>query len=468
MAQYGESTNMSYFAKLQQNVVVSTLNNHDANLLAGATWTGASEDSLGVAGIQLNIYADQNISVTISQSMNGTDFYINDTLIYYATGGGDSWTIQATAAYFMVSATNLNPGVATTAFHLQTCLCPIVEAMPRTLDPIHHALKVNIANIDSVFDDVDAIVGPMGSVKTASTTRLAGTAFSGATLDGSFWINAITGSGSYTMTGGEITLKTGGTADSSSNLQSSRIGRYVAGSPNYVRMVIALPATVGTNIRRWGAFNATDGYFFSYDGTTMRVCSRKSPAADYTVASGAFNGQSGLTYVMNTSVHVYEIWWNNRQTYYFIDNILVHTITATASTLVNTQSLYIGLEVVNSGGNTNDNWLVCRSASLNRHGPLLSQPNSVRISSNTTTDLKRSAGNLHSIVFGKLGTGGNTMTVYDGVGGAGTVLHVSTMTKGVQASDIPFSLDFKGLPFATGLSIVTTTGTAGDFTVIYE
>jgi hypothetical protein len=71
-------------------------------------------------------------------------------------------------------------------------------------------------------------------------------------------------------------------------------------------------------------------------------------------------------------------------------------------------------------------------------------------------------------VFGKIGTGGNTLTVYDGNGGTGTIIHVSTMTKSTQASDIPVHVDFKGLPFYTGLSIVTATGTAGDFTVIYE
>jgi len=460
---------MSYFAKLQQDVVTSTLNSSDANILAGATWTGAAEDTLGVAGLQLNIYADQNIEVTISQSMNGTDFYINDVFTYYSSVGGESWTTQATAAYVLVSAKNLNAATATTAFHMQLCLCPIVEALPRALDLDNRSLKTCVETIHSVFGP-DAVVSPHGAQKTATSTRLAGASFNGSTLDGSFWATTSVAGGTATLgtpPTGQLTLATNGTANGSVIVNSQRVARYTTAHANYFRGIINTPAITGANVRRWGAFDANDGYFFQYDGTTLRVVARKN-AADVPVASGAFNGNTGLTYVIGVTATLYEIYWTNTNAYFFVDGNLIHTINGSLTPSVATPHLKIGLECTNTTGNTNNNKLEVRVASINRIGNLLTQPISQRISSNTTTNLKYGPGNLHSVVFGKIGTGGNTMTIYDGNGGAGTILHVSTMTKGVQASDIPVHVDFKGLPFYTGLSIVTATGTAGDFTVIYE
>lgn len=460
---------MSYFSALAQNVVTSTLNSSDANILAGATWNGTAESSLNVAGLQINVYADQNILVTVAQSMNGIDFYIADTFTYYYANGGESWTTQATAAYVKVSATNLNAVTATTAFHIQLNLCPIVEALPRALDKDNRALKVCIEAIDSVFD-LEAIVSPTNALKTASSVRLAGSTFTGSTLDGSFWATTSAAGGTATLDTpptGQITLKTNGTANGSVIVNSQRVARYTGANANYFRGVLNTPAITGANIRRWGAFDASDGYFFEYDGATLRVVARKN-TTDVPVASGSFNGQLGNTYVIGTGATTYEIYWTNSKAYFLIGGKLIHTITGSLTPSVGTPHLKIGLQCTNTTGNTNNNILECRVASISRLGNLLTQPQSARISSNTTTNLKYGPGNLHSIVFGKLGTGANVVTVYDGNGGAGTILHVSTMTKSTQASDIPFSLDFKGMPFFTGLSIVTTTGTAGDFTVIYE
>lgn len=459
---------MSYFAEFKQNALVSTLNSSDANILAGATWTGSAEDTLGVAGIQVNIKSDQNISVSIEQSMNGVDFYIVDTFRYYYTIGGDSWTTQATAAYYRVQATNLNPAVATTVFHLQSILCPIVEAVPRALDENTHALKVCVEQVDGQFG-YPSFISPMGATKTASIVRLVGSSFSDGVFDLNFWTTGTpVGSATVTQTAGEITLATGGTANSSITVNSLRVARYTIGIPNYVRTIVTLPATTGANIRRWGAFDSSSGYFFSYDGTTLRVGSRKAPAADVVVASGAFNGAQGATYTVSSVATLYEIYYTNRAAYFMVNGVLLHTLSADAATLVNTIHLKVGIEMTNTGGNTNNNTLLCRSASIGRMGEMLTQPTSARISTLTTVTLKYGPGNLHSILFGKLGANSNTITLYDGLGGAGTILWSALMNKNAQASDIPVSVDFKGLPFSTGLSVVTATGTASDLTVVYE
>jgi len=83
-----------------------------------------------------------------------------------------------------------------------------------------------------------------------------------------------------------------------------------------------------------------------------------------------------------------------------------------------------------------------------------------RISSNTTTTIKSGAGILHTITISKKGASSNTITVYDNTAGSGTVIALIDST----ASVVTLTFD---VAFATGLTIVTATGTAPDITVSY-
>lgn len=116
---------------ISQNVVGSTSNNSTANLGSGATFTGAGESTLNVAGIQVNIKADQQVTIKVQQSIDGTNWDIEDTFVVPASTGY-STTVQATASFFRVLVTN-NGGSSTTFLRLQTALCPMVEALPRSL-----------------------------------------------------------------------------------------------------------------------------------------------------------------------------------------------------------------------------------------------------------------------------------------------------------------------------------------------
>ena len=116
-----------------QDVHEATDNSSNENLVAGASFTGTSESTLGVAGLQVNIIASQPIRISLQQSMDAINWDIQDTFDTYADNG-DGRTVQATASYIRVVATNIGP-VATTYFRLQTILCPIVEALPRALTP---------------------------------------------------------------------------------------------------------------------------------------------------------------------------------------------------------------------------------------------------------------------------------------------------------------------------------------------
>lgn len=456
---------MSFFSKLQQNVQVSDGNSSTSNLDGYGTFTGTIQDTLGVAGIQVNLSCDQNCRVYIDQSMDNTpNWDITDEMQYHSSYDGDSWTIQATASYVRIRVQNQS-ATATTWFRLQTALCPIVEAIPRSLSENGY-FKVAIEEIIGKYD-TDVTVSPMGALKTTEATRLIGTSF-GSTFDPNFWTKATrTGTSDAIVANRILTLSTNPTGIESGNsiiVTSNRTARYIPGSPNCYRGVIRLPAITGANIRRWGPFNPNTGYFFEHDGTTLKVGQRKS-AVDTVTSSGSFNGHIGNIFIDDTFVHTYEICWTNRSVWYFIDGDLLHHSDATEETFTSTNNLQISQECSN-GANTNNNTLEVWVCSINRLGKPLHTPQSLRISTLTTTVLKYSAGNLHSIVFGTRPTAAGTITIYDNTVATGTVLWAGTVRQPVT-EQTPMSIDFRGLPFSNGLTIVTATN-ASDFTVIYE
>lgn len=88
---------------------------------------------------------------------------------------------------------------------------------------------------------------------------------------------------------------------------------------------------------------------------------------------------------------------------------------------------------------------------------------STRISTAATTLVKGGFGRLHGIVVGKAVASG-TITIYDNTAGSGPVIGVITFPATLLANQA--NLDFKGLEFSTGLTIVTVE--ANDLTVIWE
>lgn len=83
------------------------------------------------------------------------------------------------------------------------------------------------------------------------------------------------------------------------------------------------------------------------------------------------------------------------------------------------------------------------------------------ISSNATTVVKSGAGYLGTITINTKGATANTATVYDNTAGSGTVIATIDTTGGAV------TLTFNA-KFATGLTVVTATGTAANITVCYS
>jgi hypothetical protein len=145
----------------------------------------------------------------------------------------------------------------------------------------------------------------------------------------------------------------------------------------------------------------------------------------------------------------------------------VHTVSADTTTWTDTLTLPLRIENVSSASVVNNSALHVRNAVISRMGQQLSQPTSNYTSGQTAGKLlKNGAGNLHSLIVGSPATT-SVVTLYDGTSTGGVVLFSYTFTAGSNSNNQPFSLDFKGIPFNTGLFLVMSIANS-NVTVIYE
>lgn len=190
---------------------------------------------------------------------------------YFYSKGGAGWTVQAINSYVRVRVI-LTGTTDTTYFRLQTALCPMVEALPRCLS---HSGRLKTENqIEDPSVDRYVNITTSNELRIAEATRLVGTSFDGYNKDPSFWAETVTGSGTITQKG-NISLQTGSTADSTTMYRSVRRARKLAGISMQFKAEARF-ATAGTtdNIRRIGAYDDDDGFFFKLNGTTFSVVAR--------------------------------------------------------------------------------------------------------------------------------------------------------------------------------------------------
>jgi hypothetical protein len=303
---------------------------------------------------------------------------------------------------------------------------------------------------------------PTDEMRTVIPYRLVGSAFSGSTIDTNYW-TATAGSisGSVVAVSSQVILTTGSSTSGSSSLQSFRTARYVGGASLKFRTVLRLPDTGKTgNIRRWGAFNATDGAFYQLSGSALSLVTRKT-SVDSPVDNGTFNGTLGSTYTLDTSVKTWEIYWTNSKVYFATGGELLHTFSASNDTWADTMSFPIRYE--NTSGSTT--FMYVRTGTIYRLGNALSQPTSYYHASGQTTGvtLKIGAGNLHAIIMNSV-TNGAIITLSDSVSATTPAITVMTAS---NTTTTPYTIDFKGLPFFNGLRLTVGTQNASA-TVIYE
>lgn len=301
-------------------------------------------------------------------------------------------------------------------------------------------------------------VSPMRALKVAQATRLIGVSFFGSTIDSSFWTSTVADNGTNTQANGQMTLRTNTTANGSATITSVRIARYIAAHSNTFRAVVRLPdAGSANNVRRWGAYDDNDGFFFQLSGTTFGIGSRKG-AADDVVTSASFNGTIPT---LTTNATTYDIIYTNSNAWFFVNDVLVHTKSAPTTPQTDTLHLKARAQNTNSGSSTTDLSLEVRVMSVSRFGHDESRPTSSFINANGTTVLKRGPGTLHRVVIGTKGAISNTLTLYDNTAASGTIISIVDTVN--STSDLEFDLDFN-----IGLTAVLATGTVAGVTVVFD
>jgi len=328
-------------------------------------------------------------------------------------------------------------------------------------------LKVKASLCDGIVSERCVAVSQNRSLQVEEVTRMVGTAFDGDTLDENFWAATSVGTGSITISG-EADLSTGTTTDSTITLTSVRKARFVVSMPMEFKAVASFySAADDDNIRRIGAYDVNNGFFFQLDGSTFSVGVRSDKSGsptDALINSGDFNGDV-TAYTMDTAVHKMLIQYSGRTVDWVIDGALIHTKQCTHDDRPTNFTLPITAENLNDNGNITDNELHIFGASIIRLGKLTTNPTSYYHALNTTTgiNLKLSSGALSGLVINNCE---NTavLTLSDSITDTSSPIWVFTSgNKFVQ----PVSIDLKGLPFSTGLRL-TIADAAASVTVIYE
>jgi len=304
-----------------------------------------------------------------------------------------------------------------------------------------------------------AWITALGDQMMSPRYRLVGHSFSGTTKDPNFWKEGVANGGTVTQTSGVIELETNLAANGSAQYNSLHRARFVAGSPQiFTGAVDWETEPTSDNVRRVGPYDNNNGFFFELNEDVFSVGSRKT-AVDTLVSSGDFNGNLGATWTPTPATpYKIDIEFLPIGVFWYINGTLLHKINA--AHLSDWLSLPIRIENVNS--NAQDADVLFHSAGLviMREGPLETESIYYHLAGNAATHiLKYGAGTLHKIVFNN--TSGTSITIYDEVVGAGTIIGVITTTSSIIGSQI------YDVPFSVGLTLVTV-GNSLDATIVYE
>jgi hypothetical protein len=431
-----------------QNVVDSPLNSSTAVLAPTGTFTGTGTSTLGVAGIQVSLYSNQNCTVYVEQSPDNSNWDISDAYDYkYQTRPNFGITTQAVSSYFRVRVTNNSQSASATTFRLQSCLCPIVEALPRTLGSQGNLLTC-IRDIEDEYGS-HVKIAPVGALNTSKLSRLVGIPFAGTTIDSNFWQASAVSGASAVQVGGEMSLNTNAaTTGACTYLQSFRFARYIPGNNQYVRFQLDAGSTTGTGtIKRWGAWTSSaigaynapqDGCAFTvYNGVLALETFNNGSATR--IDNGSFNGAYGtIVNAPPAGTNLYEIMYTNTSVWFIYNGNYIHKVSATGAPWSSTLTLPVRIEVYNASATAFNTSIKTRSASIHRFGELAAAAMWVSITGNATGSiLKRSAGRLQRVING---INAGTLTFYDGTTTASPIILSMDMQRTLGSTT--FDLDF--------------------------
>lgn len=127
--------------------------------------------------------------------------------------------------------------------------------------------------VDEYNNEIEGTM--LNQLKVAESHRLAGGIFNDGALDTNYFSATVSANGTVAVTNGEAILSTTTDANSSTQLTSVAVARYIGANSNYFRAILRLPdAGAVNNVRKWGATTGaapTDGYYFQLSGTAFSI-----------------------------------------------------------------------------------------------------------------------------------------------------------------------------------------------------
>ena len=460
-------------------------NSTTTTLLADQTFIGSATDVADYSAISIQVFSD------VASAEDGLMVqYSFDRITWHP---GETYTVNASTTKFFTPPVQgkfmrvlyTNSGTDQTVFHLHTMIkkssmkwsshnidesiaeeddAELVKAVLTGEDPngIFTNVKTDLqGTLRTSLRDGEtgrrAEVESLGSLKTIQPTRLVGTTFSNGNKDTNFWTETASGSGSVVQSG-EIVLSTGTTSDSFVSYETVRKARKVTGTTNQFRAVARNRETPTADcIRRIGPYDSNNGFFMQFNGESFDVGSRKN-GIDIVVTNGSFNGNAGTTinFGGGTDFTRIIIEYTALSAKFFINGILIHTISATSTSLTNTLNLPVKMEVINENGNTINNSYEILFATILRLGDIETESEYKFINTNTTTICKYNSGRLKRIL--NVDNAGS-VTIYDNTAASGDVIATIDSAKALG------TLDFD-IPFSDGLTVVTSGNSK--IVVVYE
>lgn len=179
-------------------------------------------------------------------------------------------------------------------------------------------------------------------------------------IDAAKWATAASGTAaaSTATNAGAITFATGTTANSGITFTGARALIAIAGSTAVMQCGVTIPdGGTANNIRRWGAFDASNGYFWELDGAALYAVSRKA-GVDTRVAAAAAD---------MTVNRLYEIEYQGNTAVFLRERVAVATLSG-AVALPRTANINFPLrfENVNANGSTTNVSMLVRGCSISR------------------------------------------------------------------------------------------------------
>lgn len=319
---------------------------------------------------------------------------------------------------------------------------------------------------DSWGDSIGSTM--IDQIMIADSNRLSGGVFNGSTVDTNFYTNAITANATGAITGGTIALTTTTDSGSAITTYANSLARYRGASQNASRHIARFSDTGKTNnIRRLGVYNGatfTDGFYFQLNASTFQI-GHMTGSSETLISSGSFNG-AVTTWVADANYHTFEIIYTNKRIEFYIDKVLIHTLTQTSARIANTRHFKPFIQNINAGVGSVCS-LYCDTITISRYGSAISQAKTYyRDTTTAGVLLKAGPGALHLMNLGVITATAN-VTLYDGTSTGGRVIY-STGAMDVKAQ--PFTVEFDGgggTPFDDGLFLVVGGANANVF-IKYE